>query len=84
MSKGKFKVVQFLEEDIYSLLLGEGWIYSASDDEVEKLEDAICTFKVRICEITGCLPVQDHCRLPEHDYCICCKELRPGQAHGKN
>lgn len=33
-----------------------------------------------LCRIWGHEPEMDQCMRPEHDYCICCRILLPGQA----
>lgn len=42
----------------------------------EKIQDAFLV----VCEALGCRVVKDHCGKPEHDYCVYCKQIRPGQA----
>jgi len=36
-----------------------------------------------LCFLAGHEPVEDNCGIPEHDYCVFCNNVMPGQAHKK-
>lgn len=74
------KVVHYLIDGNYDDLYGEDWSETASDEETEALEEKLDAFKRELCGLYGCLPIQDHCGKPEHDYCFVCNTLTPGQA----
>lgn len=46
-------------------------------DSVEKPVAAL------LCHVYGHEPVQDHCGKPEHDHCVWCRTLMPGDASRK-
>jgi hypothetical protein len=48
-----------------------------------KVEDTMDGFRRLICVTYGHMPVADQCGLPQHDFCMICQELMPGQAQGR-
>lgn len=34
-----------------------------------------------VCVFIGHSPTQDHCGIPDHDYCVICQKRMPGAAH---
>jgi hypothetical protein len=34
-----------------------------------------------VCRFAGHVPVQDMCKRPQHDHCMWCLTILPGQAH---
>lgn len=52
--------------------LSEGfweWYESNIEDPLKEL----------LCEVDGHRPQRDHCGRPEHDHCVICQTLMPGQ-----
>ena len=47
-------------------------------DECE--ENLVEPLKKLICDKVGHTPIQDQCCKPEHDFCLWCRVLTPGQA----
>lgn len=51
-----------------------------SDEDCDKFENALKEPLLVACGRLGCNVIQDHCRKPEHDFCVYCKQIKPGQA----
>lgn len=63
----------------------EGWweggiLDMISEEAHNAIENRLMAVRRGWCETIGHDVVQDHCGMPEHDYCMTCQQRRPGEA----
>lgn len=80
-----YKLDNFLEDEIFDIVFGDEWWNEESpnfDKEglADILGERLQEIRKTICNLTECKVVMDHCHMAAHDYCLICKEVRPGQA----
>ena len=79
-----YRVAMFVQDGLYDLLFGEGWLDTVPDDVAELAEVVLEEPLTKlVCDFMGHYPVKDHCGMPKHDQCAVCMKLMPGEAHKK-
>lgn len=58
------------------------WCYEleVSDDHADAIEEAAVILQAALCVAYGHEPVRDQCDRPEHDFCVWCRAITPGEA----
>jgi hypothetical protein len=59
------------------------WLDDNGDDSILDdliVDKAIDELEKAFCAVLGCVPTQDHCGRPEHDFCMWCRKPTPGLA----
>lgn len=56
------------------------WVADWTDEDEESLDQALEAINKLWCKYTTHLPTQDHCGIPDHDYCWLCGESLPNKA----
>lgn len=59
-------------------------IEQLTDEDYDKLSGLLMEVAGLVCNAVGHHVVKDHCGKPEHDFCIYCRQIRPGEAKERN
>lgn len=63
---------------------GAGPVTPEAGERIDWAGENVCEQAIKIiCEEIGHDPHEDQCRKPEHDFCLRCGDLTPGQAPGR-